>query len=38
MNDGDIPDCDDCERYDDFMDDWVGCMPDGSDSEDYSEN
>ena len=33
-----MPDCDDYDSYDDFMDDWDGCMPDGSDAEDYWEN
>lgn len=33
-----MPDCDDYESYEDFMDDWDGCMPDGSDAEDYWEN
>jgi len=33
-----MPDCDDYEGYDDFMDDWDGCMPDGSDAEDYWED
>lgn len=33
-----MPDCDDYDSYEDFMDDWDGCMPDGSDAEDYWEN
>lgn len=33
-----MPDCDDYEDYDEFMDDWDGYMPDGSDAEDYWEN
>lgn len=33
-----MPDCDDYDSYDDFMDDWDGSMPDGSDAEDYWEN
>ena len=33
-----MPDCDDYESYDDFMDDWDGNMPDGSDAEDYWED
>jgi len=33
-----MPDCDDYETFDDFMDDWEGRMPDGSDAEDYWEN
>lgn len=33
-----MPDCDDYDSYDDFMDDWDGFMPDGSDAEDYWEN
>ena len=33
-----MPDCDDYDSYDDFMDDWDGRMPDGSDAEDYWEN
>lgn len=33
-----MPDCDDYVDYDDFMDEWDGCMPDGSDAEDYWEN
>ena len=33
-----MPDCDDCESYEDFMDDWDGYMPDGSDAEDYWED
>ena len=35
---GEMPDCDDYEDYDEFMDDWDGCMPDGSDAEDYWED
>lgn len=30
-----MPDCDDYESYDDFLDDWDGNMPDGSDASDY---
>lgn len=33
-----MPDCDDYENYEDFMDDWDGYMPDGSDAEDYWED
>lgn len=33
-----MPDCDDYEDFDEFMDDWDGRMPDGSDAEDYWEN
>ena len=33
-----MPDCDDYDSYEDFMDDWDGFMPDGSDAEDYWEN
>lgn len=33
-----MPDCDDYDSYEDFMDEWDGCMPDGSDAEDYWEN
>ena len=33
-----MPDCDDYESYEDFMDDWDGYMPDGSDAEDYWED
>lgn len=33
-----MPDCDDYDSYDDFMDDWEGKMPDGSDAEDYWDN
>ena len=33
-----LPDCDDYEGYEDFMDDWDGYMPDGSDAEDYWED
>ena len=36
--DVEMPDCDDYESYEDFMDDWDGNMPDGSDAEDYWEN
>ena len=32
------PDCDDYEEFDEFMDDWEGNMPDGSDAEDYWDN
>ena len=31
----DMPDCDDYEDWDEFMDDWDGNMPDGSDASDY---
>lgn len=30
-----MPDCDDYDSFEDFMDDWDGCMPDGSDAEEY---
>lgn len=33
-----MPDCDDYDSLDDFLDDWDGCMPDGSDAEDYWDN
>ena len=33
-----MPDPDDYEDFDDFMDNWDGNMPDGSDAEDYWEN
>lgn len=33
-----MPDCDDYEDFDEFMDEWDGFMPDGSDAEDYWEN
>ena len=33
-----MPDCDDYDSYEEFMDDWDGFMPDGSDAEDYWEN
>ena len=33
-----MPDCDDYDSFGDFMDDWDGRMPDGSDAEDYWEN
>lgn len=33
-----MPDCDDYDSYEEFMDDWDGNMPDGSDAEDYWEN
>lgn len=33
-----LPDCDDYESYEDFMDDWDSYMPDGSDAEDYWED
>ena len=32
-----MPDCDDYEDYEEFMDEWDGNMPDGSDAEDYWE-
>jgi len=32
------PDCDDYADFDEFMDDWDGRMPDGSDAEDYWED
>ena len=32
------PDCDDYETEDDFLDDWDGNIPDGSDAEDYWDN
>ena len=34
----DMPDCDDYDDLEDFLDDWEGCMPDGSDAEDYWDN
>lgn len=33
-----MPDPDDYDSYEDFMDDWDGNMPDGSDAEDYWED
>lgn len=33
-----MPDCDDYDSYEEFMDEWEGFMPDGSDAEDYWEN
>lgn len=30
-----MPDCDDYESEEDFLDEWDGFMPDGSDAEDY---
>ena len=33
-----MPDCDDYEDFDEFMDEWEGRMPDGSNAEDYWEN
>lgn len=33
-----MPDCDDYDSLDDFLDDWDGYMPDGSDALDYWEN
>lgn len=33
-----MPDCDDYEDYEEFMDEWDGYMPDGSDAEDYWED
>jgi len=33
-----MPDCDDYDSFEEFMDDWDGCMPDGSDAEDYWDN
>ena len=33
-----MPDCDDYADYDDFMDDWDGNMPDGSDAGEYWDN
>lgn len=33
-----MPDCDDYEDWEEFMDDWDGCMPDGSDASDYWDN
>ncbi len=33
-----MPDCDDYDNWDDFMDDWDGNMPDGSDASDYWDN
>lgn len=34
----DMPDCDDYEDWGEFMDDWDGNMPDGSDASDYWDN
>ncbi len=34
----DMPDCDDYDSWGDFMDDWDGKMPDGSDASDYWDN
>ena len=34
----DMPDCDDYDNWGDFMDDWDGNMPDGSDASDYWDN
>lgn len=34
----DMPDCDDYENWGDFVDDWDGNMPDGSDASDYWDN
>ena len=34
----DMPDCDDYESWGEFMDDWDGNMPDGSDASDYWDN
>ena len=34
----DMPDCDDYDCWGDFMDDWDGNMPDGSDASDYWDN
>ena len=33
-----MPDCDDYDYFDDFMDNWDGNMPDGSDAQEYWEN
>ena len=33
-----MPDCDDYDSFEDFMDDWDGYMPGGIDAEDYWEN
>ena len=33
-----MPDCDDYESWEEFMDDWDGNMPDGSDASDYWDN
>jgi len=33
-----MPDCDDYETYEDFMDDWDGYIPGGLDAEDYWED
>ena len=34
----DMPDCDDYGSWGEFMDDWDGNMPDGSDASDYWDN
>ncbi len=34
----DMPDCDDYDSWGEFMDDWDGNMPDGSDASDYWDN
>ena len=34
----DMPDCDDYDSWGDFMDDWDGNIPDGSDASDYWDN
>ncbi len=34
----DMPDCDDYDNWGEFMDDWDGNMPDGSDASDYWDN
>lgn len=33
-----MPDCDDYDNWGEFMDDWDGNMPDGSDASDYWDN
>lgn len=33
-----MPDCDDYDSFEEFMDEWEGHMPDGSDAEDYWDN
>ncbi len=33
-----MPDCDDYDDWREFIDDWDGNMPDGSDASDYWDN
>ncbi len=33
-----MPDCDDYDNWGEFMDDWDGNIPDGSDASDYWDN